>query len=250
MAFFGFDSNGTDFLANTTNFIGGGLQSAAEQGLNEVVGKASGALGKFGASLSSVNPRGWLGRAINRPDPHINLDWSVVLPNDKNDLASYVEEVPELPITQFGVSPGIFRGGQRIYLPVEIETDSLTLVFYEDRLGTTTGYLQSWFDKVGSRSTGLMGYPSEYKQNITIVLQDTKQSTVMSLLYYGCWPTKASNISLGSSQAGRTTISANFSVDGMLVSVATAKNGSSVNSLFQQVKSDASQLVTQALTFL
>ena len=228
MALFGFDS--TNIVNNALGALSGAAQSAATNEYNSAIAKVSSALGPLGAQITSAVSGSWLSRAINRPDPHINIDWSIILPNDNSNVSYYVEEVNP-PITQLTVSPGIFRGGQRIYLPTSFEDETLHMSFYEDRLATASQYLQNWMQSVGDRGTGLMNYPSEYKKNITIVLQDTMQNTIMSLIYYGCWPTKLDGINLVSAQAGRTIIGATFSLDGMAINF----NGGLVENAFALV---------------
>lgn len=206
----------TKAVGVANNFIG--------QGINKVDSVINDKLGAvFGSGFTGGNPKSWLSKANARPDPHLSFDWSIVMPQDAGTIANYVEEVTSPTWTWTGPN-GIFRGNQTMYYPDKFDTTPLELVFYEDRLFTASSYILQWMKQVGSPNSGLMNYPSEFKKTITVVAQDAAQNAIASFVYYGCWPTDMSPVSLQSATSERTRISVKMSVDGMALKIGNASS--------------------------
>ncbi len=197
----------------------GAVNGLVQRGESKLVGAIGNKLGPvLGNSFSGANPRSWLAQAQARPDPHLNIDWSIVLPNDTGNIAAYVEEVT-CPVWKWSGAESVFRGNQFLYYPEKIDTGSLSLVMYEDQKFTASAYVQSWMRRVGNPSTGLFNYPAAFKFPITVVALDAAQNPIATFYYYGCWPEDMGELPFQSAQTERTKITVKINVDGMALSV-------------------------------
>ncbi len=219
---FGFSGALSSLATGLETKASGAVNSLIGQGLNRAESKINNALGPiFGSGFTGVNPESWLAKANSRPDPHLSFDWTIVLPNDPGSLFTYVEEATS-PVWMWTGTDAVFRGGQSMYYPERLDTTTLELVFYEDRLFSASSYIQTWMNQVGSPLTGLYNYPNAYKKNITITAQDAAQNPIATLVYYGCWPTDMGSYSFQSATSERTRISAKIAVDGMSLQIGSS----------------------------
>jgi hypothetical protein len=204
------------------NGITGAVQGNIAGGLAKLDSKISKALGPtFGAAYGTTgNGNSWFDLSNGRPDPHLQIDWTIDLPD--SFPSEYVEEV-QAPMADFEVGAGIFRGGQRMYYADVQDISSLSLTFYGDNESKSLQYLQAWKDKVGVN--GVINYPSQYKRNIVVKLTDMKGTVHAQFAYYGCWPSKIPTVGLISSNSGRTILPVDFAVDGVIVTFPAASGG-------------------------
>lgn len=70
----------------------------------------------------------------------------------------------------------------------KVTYEDITLVFYDfvDNKGATA--LETWHKQVYDIGTSLMGFPSEYKRNLTLLIYGPDHSVVESWLMVGAWP--------------------------------------------------------------
>lgn len=207
-----------DSLSRGLNSATQGLVTSGIDKLNSKIGKA---LGPFGTAFGTGGASGgWLQKANKRADPHLQIDWTIEMPDGFD--SSMIEEV-QAPMADFQVSAGVFRGGQRMYYADVQDISALSLVFYEDNKFTSSQYLQGWYNKIGVNGT--INYPSKYKRTITVRATDVKQKVIAQFTYYGCWPSKLPTNAFHSKGSERTTLSVDFATDGVLVTFPGASGG-------------------------
>jgi hypothetical protein len=220
-------------LYNAAPKIGGIVQSgvfnAAQNAANNSgLGKA---LNKLGIPLfqgqfgSGVAPGSWLARGLSRPDPLINLDWQIEMPDGLD--ASYVEEI-QASMADFAVSEGVFKAGTRQYYVGAEDIGALSITFYEDRLMTATQYLQRWRNRIRN-SDGTRNYPSQYKRTIRVWPTDGAGIILGEFVYQGCWPSKIPTIAWTSQGTARIMHQVDFSVDSVEINLRSATNGTGLN---------------------
>lgn len=213
--------------------IGGVIQegvfNAAQNAVNDSkIGQAFNKLGipifqgQFGAPIA---PGSWLARGLSRPDPLINLDWDIEMPDGLD--ASYVEEI-QASMADFTVSEGVFRSGTRTYYVGAEDIGALSITFYEDRLMTVTQYLKRWRDRIRN-TNGTRNYPSQYKRTIRVWPTDGAGIILGEFAYRGCWPSKIPSIAWTSQGTARITHQVDFSVDSVDITLNNAANGTGLN---------------------
>jgi len=181
--------------------------------------------GRSGASvLRNTGRHHVLQQMQARPDPLMNYNWYVSMPsinplNRKNyDLSwEYVEEAT-LPFIEFEQVTH-YRAGKNFHFPHHISLGTLSLKFYEDRLGTATTYLNAWQMAIANQETGLVNFPQQYLRPIQVVILDVAQRSVMVLDYTRCWPMRFDAVNLSSSESGRVVMGAEFSTDGVNIKI-------------------------------
>ncbi len=199
---------GNTALTRLEDAASAGIRNVLQGGLNKVssnIGKALGITLPLGQSE-------WLSRAMSRADPHLNVEWTIEMPDGLG--AEYVEEATAT-MSEFDIE-GVFRGGSKSFYPSIINVSTISLSFYEDQLFTSTQYLRAWRDRIGDTGTGLLNYPEEFKRHIKIKALDLAGNAIAIFDYGGCWPVKMPTYNFGSSDAQRTILqNVEFSVDYM-----------------------------------
>lgn len=203
---------------------------------NTPVGKTLGKLGIplfQGQSGPGLDPGSWMARAQSRPDPLLNIDWDIEMP-DGFDSAN-VEEI-QASMEDFGVSSGVFRAGTRQYYAETEDIGALSITFYEDRLMTSSQYCKAWRDRIRNPD-GTRNYPSKYKRIIRVWPMDVKGNRLAEFKYVGCWPSKIPAISFGGTNTQRITLQVDFSVDACVMTMmAGSQNGAGTNPAFGSIQ--------------
>lgn len=208
--FGGYDANNPIQRASVdlAGIASAGIRNVVQGGIN----KASSGIGKALGITLPVGQTEWLSKALSRADPHMNVEWTIEMPDGLG--AEYVEEATAV-MSEFDLE-GVFRGGGKLFYPGIINVSSISLSFYEDQLFTATQYIVGWRDRVGDTGTGLLNYPADYKRHIKIKALDLAGNAIAIFDYGGCWPSKPPTYQFGSRDSERTILqNVEFSVDYM-----------------------------------
>lgn len=70
----------------------------------------------------------------------------------------------------------------------KVTYDEVKLSFYDFVDNAASKSLLAWYNTIYDRGTSLMGYPANYKRDITLLVYGPDHSVVESWLFVGCWP--------------------------------------------------------------
>ena len=70
----------------------------------------------------------------------------------------------------------------------KITYEEVKLEFYDFVDNAASKALQAWYATIYDRGTSLMGYPANYKQDLTLLVYGPDHSVVESWLLIGSWP--------------------------------------------------------------
>lgn len=113
-----------------------------------------------------ADPFGFYSLARSRPDPMINLDFIVELPEISGNLKlpdHYVEDITINTPNYDDYSVMLY--GRRDYFASFQDIQGFTLTLYEDSLGSTYHYFRAWLDQI-RLPNGTFRPPSLYQKNI------------------------------------------------------------------------------------
>ncbi len=184
--------------------------------------------GAIGGISASSAPQSTLSDMKARSDPLFQMDWNVIMPNIEGNTLSYayVEEV-QLPMAH-NDADGVFRSGSMNYYAKYNDIGAVSINFYEDRLLTATKYLQQWRGLIQTRD-GTFNYPSKYKKFIIVQPKDAKGNILGTFVLHGCFPTNIQNYPFTSANSERVIVTAEFSVDNMVIDVFGNETGPSTS---------------------
>lgn len=97
----------------------------------------------------------------------------------------------------------------------KVSYGDVTVKFYDFVDNTAANALKEWHRQVYDLDTSLMGYPKDYKRDITLLMYGPDHSVVESWLLKGAWPksiTRPSNLDW-SNQTGLIELNVVLSID-------------------------------------
>ena len=117
-------------------------------------------------------------------------------------------------------SQALYGGGTNTYYSFDVnDIEGITMEFYSDKsnFANLLIYLLSWKAMIVDPVSGIRGYPSNYKKEITIALRqfysgDDIADTILKYKFYGAFPTSTSQLDFNVS-SDPITLSQEFSVD-------------------------------------
>lgn len=180
------------------DYVGGLLSNATKNKYREVTGdlvnKIGSKVGKqlAGALFSNVLSTGYgtgqLKELVARGDPHLLIDWSIIMPSLKgaNGLSDSLVESIDFSAPSYGTRR-IQLGTTHVNYPGYKENSPINIVFAEDTDHTVSQYLNWWRSCIRDVD-GTYSYPQSYKADINVLAltPDGKVAAMMTLL--GCYP--------------------------------------------------------------
>lgn len=142
----------------------------------------------FGNLMSIGVGNGTIRDLVARQDPHLLLDWRIIMPALKGQPALdpvYVEAADY-------ASPSLGQrrvqmGTSHINFPSYKENAPVSLVLFEDVGYTTSQYLTYWRSCI-RMPDGTYNYPTAYKYNIDIFAITPDGKTIAQMILVGCYP--------------------------------------------------------------
>jgi hypothetical protein len=87
----------------------------------------------------------------------------------------------------------------------KVTYDDITITFYDFVDNKAASSVYAWHQQVYNLGTSLMGFPSQYKRDLTILVYGPDHSVVESWLLVGAWPKDMSRKGLDWTNAGNDT---------------------------------------------
>lgn len=191
---------------NVADVVKGALNNGIDVAIRSATKKLPVGLQK---AIGGLDTGGQFKAARNRPDPLMEVNWSVVMPLGLKP--EYVEEIT-FSDTYFQTSEPVQRDGYNVFIAETRQVSSINITFYEDRLLTISNWLANWRQLI-SPDGKTRNFPSLYKQTITVFAQDVAGNRVGQFVLVGCWPAGAVQRNMASAGSERVRVVQEFSVD-------------------------------------
>ena len=96
----------------------------------------------------------------------------------------------------------------------KVTYDDINITFYDFVDNKAATRLEEWHKQVYDLSTSLMGFPAEYKRNLTLLIYGPDHSVVESWLLVGAWPKSFTRQGLDWTKGdGTQEVQVNLSID-------------------------------------
>jgi hypothetical protein len=96
----------------------------------------------------------------------------------------------------------------------KVTYDEVKLEFYDFIDNKAASALKAWYAKIYDQGTSLMGYPADYKKDLTLLIYGPDHSVVESWLFVGSWPKDMTRPGLDWKEGGGTiNITVNLVID-------------------------------------
>lgn len=154
----------------------------------------------------------FLGERSRDKEPLLSFKWkATVLPYG---MSVHQVEAVQIPWTKIAVKDGYFGGSTYTYYPGFHDVDQFSVTFMENSKADVHKWIWEWMEKIKNFETGAYYLPSNYKQDMTFVMMDTKGSAVLTVELIGVWPIQRSEWDLNYTDGGSyLTNTVQFSVD-------------------------------------
>lgn len=195
----------------------GWINTTKESVTNQVVGGITNSL--FGPLLNSttVNQTGELPQMAQRPDPHLLIDWNIVMPSIPGfgSIDSRYIEGAQFTSPSVGTKR-IQVGSHHINFPGYMEVGNINLVFFEDYQQSSGQYLNAWYTQIRNPD-GTYNYPSLYAKDIVINGYAPDGVTQVSeIRLVGAFPEGGRSYPYGSGTSEYMKFDQSFAVDNII----------------------------------
>lgn len=152
-----------------------------------------------------------MGWTNNLAEPKRTNRFELLL-TDELRLTCHTVDIPEIKVDKASID----RMHEVYYVAGSKVTYSnpVKLAFYDFVDNAASKALQTWYATIYDQGTSLMGYPADYKQDLTLLVYGPDHSVVESWLFVGAWPM---DLSYGSMDwkdgTGVRNITVNLSID-------------------------------------
>ena len=141
---------------------------------------------------------GWVN---NLAEPKRANRWELLF-NDDLRLTCHSAKIPNISVDKVEID----RMHEKYYVAgSKVTYGDVSLSFYDFVDNKAAAALQAWYTKIYDQGTSLMGYPQDYKQDVTLLVYGPDHSIVESWLLVGAWPvslTRPSNLDWKAGGAG------------------------------------------------
>lgn len=201
---------GKELLAGRSSNVVSSVQATLNGAIDKEIGKLTKKLPKgLRNVLNAMLTDDAVSAARNRPDPLMQVHWSVELPLGLE--SSYAEDIT-LTESHFTCSAPIRVNGALMFIAEEVTSSPITITFYEDRLMTVSTWLMRWRQLI-SPDGKTRGYPAKYQQTIVVYAQDVKGVKVGKFVLSGAWPSGPLTRTFADAGSDRVRLTQEFSVN-------------------------------------
>lgn len=185
-------------------------------------------ISKFGGTAASLGLNLLQSKGA---EPQMGYKWKVVLPKISGvKKEPYLESVV-WPFSSLNTT-SLHIGSSLEYFPGTEEVPGLSLVVFQDNKGDALQYFNAWNALIKNKD-GTHNYPSKYKLNLTLKLQDKLDREVFNLKCFGCFPKSISPMSLAYDSSERVKLNVDLSVDRLvLTQVSSGIAGKILSTIF------------------
>ena len=158
--------------------------------------------------MTSMRTMGWIS-PLNEPKRQNRFE---LLLEDSLRLTCNSVSIPEISVDKVEIHR--MHNKYRV-AGSKVEYGEVTLKFYDFIDNGAANALKEWHRQVYDIDTSLMGFPVEYKRDLTLLMYGPDNSVVESWLFSGAWPNRLSRSSgLDWTQAtGVIEISVSLTID-------------------------------------
>jgi hypothetical protein len=125
---------------------------------------------------------GWVN---NLAEPKRANRFELLFPNDDLRLTCHTADIPSIEVD----TQQIDRMHEKYYVAgSKVTYGEVKLSFYDFVDNKGAAALQAWYTQIYDQGTSLMGYPNDYKKDLTLLVYGPDHSLVESWLLVGAWP--------------------------------------------------------------
>lgn len=125
-----------------------------------------------------------MGWTNNLAEPKRTNRFELLLEDDLR-LTCHSVSIPNISVGQVEID----RMHEKYYVAgSKVEYGEVKLEFYDFIDNKAAKALLDWYTKIYDQGTSLMGYPQDYKKDITLLVYGPDHSIVESWLFVGAWP--------------------------------------------------------------
>ena len=125
-----------------------------------------------------------MGWTNNLAEPKRTNRFELLL-SDELRLTCHTVSIPAIKIGEVEIN----RMHEKYYVAAsKVEYEPVKLSFYDFVDNQASKALLAWYNTIYDRGTSLMGYPAQYKRDLTMLVYGPDHSVVESWLFVGCWP--------------------------------------------------------------
>ena len=125
-----------------------------------------------------------MGWTNNMAEPKRTNRFELLLEDDLR-LTCHQVSIPSIKVTEVPID----RMHEKYYVASsKVEYDAVKLSFYDFVDNKAAKALLAWYAKVYEQGTSLMGYPADYKKDVTLLVYGPDHSIVESWLFVGAFP--------------------------------------------------------------
>jgi len=152
----------------------------------------------------------------SRPEPQRAYKWWMDVIGLEGFNPTYVEQV-SYSYMEITNDPLEYKATQAFTAGIA-RPGTLSVVFYEDELGTMQLLLQQWRERIRNLD-GTYNYPDEYKVDIMLYLTNSMNEIINTVICEGAFPTQGSPIDLAYAKNDRIVLPQAFAVDKIYLDV-------------------------------
>ena len=126
-----------------------------------------------------------MGWTNNLAEPKRTNRFELLLTDDLR-LTCHSVSIPSISVDKVEID----RMHEKYYVAgSKVTYGEVKLSFYDFVDNKAAAALLAWYTKIYDQGTSLMGYPQDYKQDLTLLVYGPDHSVVESWLLVGAWPT-------------------------------------------------------------
>lgn len=248
-------------MGGVTKAIETGDTSAILNSVNGVFGRSDTAQGANSSQYAGPGEGNPLYGINARGNAMLPFDWyatfpslsgssgssSISLSGTNNALPWYYCETANLSWRVIETQP-VYRRGHQEHLPKGYSVAPLRMGFMLDDTNAALNYFATWQNLIlgqfdgSSSSQGLWGRPADYQKTLSVNLLSVNRQKVLTLTYYGVWPTSLTEVQMVSAAGDRLILEVEFSVNDVVYSFGTASSlgGNTGSGILTKASSGAS----------
>lgn len=125
---------------------------------------------------------GWVN---NLQQPKATNRFELLL-QDELRLTCHSATIPNVSVEEVPID----RMHEKYYVAgSKVTFEDVNLEFYDFVDNAASKAIQDWYTSIYDQGTSLMGYPANYKRDITMLVYGPDHSVIESWLFIGSWPT-------------------------------------------------------------
>jgi len=152
-----------------------------------------------------------MGWTNNMAEPKRTNRFELLFPEDELRLTCHKVSLPSIKVESVEIN----RMHNKYFVAgSKVTYDEVKLEFYDFIDNKAAAKLKDWYTKIYDQGTSYMGYPKDYKKDLTLLVYGPDQSLVESWVFVGAWPKDMTRPGLDWKEGGGTiNITVNLVID-------------------------------------